>query len=256
MGWNYFIMPKLQQLHRWSLEMDKKFHPTLYWVCDYLSTLRLKLIHVSKRGPWCAQNCFDESCLFFHSEVFIFHYKHKLSWDCLILIMGISILMTSSYLNNPSLFHNGHWSMLWKPTTWTFANAWVRGFSDVVATFNHSGRSFNLFYGNHWGCLNNPIFFNLGLCDACWAHFMCHHKLWPTWVSHTFSFLNSSVDFAGGKQYQKIVIPIYSDSFFKILLFQAVFLLYSLVSLLSLLILSFGCIVIAVNGSMSVQGTS
>ena len=31
--------------------MDKWFHPTLYWACDYLYMLRLKLIHVSKRGP-------------------------------------------------------------------------------------------------------------------------------------------------------------------------------------------------------------
>ena len=26
------------------------------------------------------------------------------------------------------------------------------------------------FYGYHRGCLNNPIFSNLGLCAACWAH--------------------------------------------------------------------------------------
>ena len=31
--------------------MGKAFHPTLYWACDYLSMLGLKLIHVSKRGP-------------------------------------------------------------------------------------------------------------------------------------------------------------------------------------------------------------
>ena len=34
----------------WSLGMDKKFHSTLYWVCDYFS-LGLKLKHVSERGP-------------------------------------------------------------------------------------------------------------------------------------------------------------------------------------------------------------
>ena len=32
--------------------MDKKFHPTLSWACDYISMLRLKLKHVSKGGPW------------------------------------------------------------------------------------------------------------------------------------------------------------------------------------------------------------
>ena len=36
-------------------------------------------------------------------------------------------------------------------------------------------------------------FFNLGLFAACWVHFMCHHKLWPTSGSHPFSFLNNSL---------------------------------------------------------------
>ena len=39
---------KLQRFNRWSLGMDKWFHPTLYWACDYLSMLGLKLNHVSK----------------------------------------------------------------------------------------------------------------------------------------------------------------------------------------------------------------
>ena len=50
MGWNYLSIPKLQRLYRLSLGMDKYFHPTLYWACDYLSMLGLKLNHVSKRG--------------------------------------------------------------------------------------------------------------------------------------------------------------------------------------------------------------
>ena len=52
MGWNYLSIPKLQRLHRWSLGMDKLFHPTHYNGCNYLSMLGLKLIHVSKRGHW------------------------------------------------------------------------------------------------------------------------------------------------------------------------------------------------------------
>ena len=51
MGCNYLSIPKLQQCNCWSLGMDKKFHPTLYWACDYLSMLRWMLNHVSKRGP-------------------------------------------------------------------------------------------------------------------------------------------------------------------------------------------------------------
>ena len=66
-----------------------------------------------------------------------------------------------------------------------------------------------IFYGRHRGCLNNPIFLNLGLCAACWAHFMCHQELWPTSVSHPFPFLNSSLGLAGRKHYQKISLPIF-----------------------------------------------
>ena len=63
-------------------------------------------------------------------------------------------------------------------------------------------------HGHRWGCLNNPIFSNLGLCAACWAHFMCHHEL-LTSVSHPLSSLNSSLGFAGGKHNQKITIAVF-----------------------------------------------
>ena len=48
--WNNLFVPKLQWLHHWSLGMDKLFHPTPYWVYDYLSMPRLKLINVSMWG--------------------------------------------------------------------------------------------------------------------------------------------------------------------------------------------------------------
>ena len=42
--------------NRWSFGMDKYFHPTPYWACDYLSMLELKLNHVSKRGYRCEES--------------------------------------------------------------------------------------------------------------------------------------------------------------------------------------------------------
>ena len=63
-------------------------------------------------------------------------------------------------------------------------------------------------HGHHRGCLNNPIFSNLGLCASCWARFMCYHTLWPSSVSHPFSSFNSSLGFAGGQHYQKVIILI------------------------------------------------
>ena len=50
MGWNYLSIPKLQWCNCWSLEMDTKFLLTLYNVCNYLSMMGFKFIHVSKRG--------------------------------------------------------------------------------------------------------------------------------------------------------------------------------------------------------------
>ena len=53
-GWHNFSILKLQRLRRWSLGMDKLFHPTVYNNgCSYLSMLGLKVIHVSKRDHWC-----------------------------------------------------------------------------------------------------------------------------------------------------------------------------------------------------------
>ena len=109
-------------------------------------------------------------------------------------------------------------------------------------------------YGHHWGCLNNPIFSNLGLCAACWASFMCHQEFWSTSMSHPFSSLKSSLCFAGGKHYQKITIPIFRlvlQNFAIPCCFPYILRYRYLFSLLCS-----GWFVIAVFGSVSVQGTS
>ena len=85
----------------------------------------------------------------------------------------------------------------------------VGGFSKVVATFNHVGGSCNLFMATTRDVWIIPSFSNLGLCAARWARFMCHHELWPTSVSHPFSFLYSSLGLAGGKHFQKITISVF-----------------------------------------------
>ena len=54
-GWNTYPFPKFN-IEVWEcgtvLGMDKWFHPTFHWACDYLSMVRLNLIHVSKKGAW------------------------------------------------------------------------------------------------------------------------------------------------------------------------------------------------------------
>ena len=44
-----------EMMHRWSLGMDKLFHPKLNGVCDYWSMMVLKLNHVSNMGLLVSQ---------------------------------------------------------------------------------------------------------------------------------------------------------------------------------------------------------
>ena len=50
LGCDYFSIPKLQRCSRRNLEMDLQFHFTLYWTCDYVSMMGIKLILVRKKG--------------------------------------------------------------------------------------------------------------------------------------------------------------------------------------------------------------
>ena len=78
MEWNNLSIPKLQRCNRWSLGMHKWFPPTLYWVCDYLSMMGLKLIHVSKRGPrsqkWVCRAWISNCMLQYSMQYHHMHY--------------------------------------------------------------------------------------------------------------------------------------------------------------------------------------
>ena len=100
------------------------------------------------------------------------------------------------------------------------------GFSNVMATLNHVGGSFNLFMATT---------LNLGFCAVCWAHFVFHYKLWPTSVSHPSSVLNSSLGLAGRNHYQKTTILVFRVVLQKFC-YSRLLSLYSFLSLYSLLI--------------------
>ena len=89
----------------------------------------------------------------------------------------------------------------------------VPGIPGACATHNfmylaraHVGGSFKFFKCHHHGCLDNPIFSNLGLCTACWAHSMCHEALWSTPVNRLLSSFNNFQGLVGGKHSHKINI--------------------------------------------------
>ena len=49
-GMKLLIHSQLQRCSRWTLVLDRYFHPTPYRACDYLSMLISKLIGICKRG--------------------------------------------------------------------------------------------------------------------------------------------------------------------------------------------------------------
>ena len=89
-------------------------------------------------------------------------------------------------------------------------------FSKVVATFNQVGGSFNLFMaiiGDVWIIPPFRIWSYHGWPSTQpnrIAHNLAaHHRAAHNPADNPFSFLNSSLGFAGGKYYQKIIIPVF-----------------------------------------------
>ena len=80
-------IPKLQRLHGISLGMDKWFHPTLCWGCDYSPMLGSKLNHVRYRAPDCQKLILKnveigQFLLFFMRSIRAFtwwHFIHRIT---------------------------------------------------------------------------------------------------------------------------------------------------------------------------------
>ena len=94
--------------------------------------------------------------------------------------------------------------------------------------------------------------FQYGVLSCTYACFMCHHEWWPTAMSHPFSFLDSSLGLAGGTHNQKNVIPIFRLALQKFAILGRF--PYILCSSCYFSLFSSGWVLIAVWGSISVQG--
>ena len=103
--------------------------------------------------------------------------------------------------------------------------SWMDTISEAVATFEHVCWSFNPCNCHHQGCLNNPIYH-----ASCWAHFTCHHELWPASVCNPYSSLSNPFCLAGGNYYKKITIPIFR-LVLHFFLFEVAFLIFCDISL-------------------------
>ena len=96
MGWHCLSIPKLQRCDRWRLGMDKYFHPTFCWSCDYVSMLRLKLNHVSERDPWCIHSMVViHSCMYrqrytIYRNIYMLTHWGRLTHICVIKLTIIA----------------------------------------------------------------------------------------------------------------------------------------------------------------------
>ena len=117
---------KTFSLHHWSSGMEKKSNLTLYWACDYLSMLGLKLSHVSERGPGVFATCIN-SWHFSFILCIDFTSAHCLSTSICISILYwwltfLSFLLWATYVLRK-------WWLHWQPTDYIYGELITKIFS-------------------------------------------------------------------------------------------------------------------------------
>ena len=115
MGWNYLSILKLQRCNRWSLGMDKWFHPTQYWACDNLVNPCLCCVSITLSTAVCL-TLLPIVCPSLSPPLFVFPlfpvvspsvFHHCLSFPSLLLSVHHSVHHCLSF---PSLLLSVHQS--------------------------------------------------------------------------------------------------------------------------------------------------
>ena len=120
MGWNYLSIPKLQRLHRWSLGMDKLFHPIHYNVYNYLSMLGLPNCHDMCSTVWIIKILITTKRMF---ERFNDHHDDVIKWKHFPRYWPFVRGIHRSPVNSP---HKGQWrGALMFTLICTRINGWV-----------------------------------------------------------------------------------------------------------------------------------
>ena len=124
---HYKIWIKLLIHSRTSITAEvllKYCHPTLYWACDYLSMLRLKLNHAKKRAPGGSTAIDQMTCLcrnwdpgpWFNIKMSSYQYRKS---HC-----GDKTILQLSYLHNGISYTEKMTSLYWieplVPCTWNW----------------------------------------------------------------------------------------------------------------------------------------
>ena len=105
-------------MHRWSLGMDKEFHPTLDNGCNHFSMLALKLTHVSKRGP--RQSMVWDNTITFHPITHIRHRSRLSLYKSDLCLLKLLLCLASDRLDSQSeaMLKNSY-SQIWIWTSHT-----------------------------------------------------------------------------------------------------------------------------------------
>ena len=134
---NYLSIHKLQRRNRWSLVMNKSFHPTFHNGCDYISMLGLKLTHLSKRAPGSSYS------LSWYSECLHYLYWSNAHEDENWTQFNILIF---AYKNERSLMHTVLFSIQWRRNITipkcnicvTCGRAFMRGGRETLAYYQYT----------------------------------------------------------------------------------------------------------------------
>ena len=117
MGSNNLSIPQLQRCNLWSLGMDKYFHPTFNWTCDYLFMLGLNLNHVSKKE---AQVLYGIHCKYSEHSFHTTYQKHKTSDVHILGIITVKYryVLASSSSIYPATYEHGLLCSAFMLTSW------------------------------------------------------------------------------------------------------------------------------------------
>ena len=144
-GIYYSSIPKLQRLYRWSLGMDKLFHHTLYWVCDYLSMSYVypadhgSLWHPFIRGSraYCISLSNEKhTVLFCLAWVHISEIKSRKwslqNWMCdMILTRIVTLILNSATIRVNIISHNLTLMPIYDDN---HASCWDSNISSIIVT--------------------------------------------------------------------------------------------------------------------------
>ena len=103
--------PKLQRCNRCNLEMDYRFHPTLYWACDLLSILGTTLNNVSKWPSDVPMLLVTAITIWLPRVQWVLHYNDVIMGGLASQITSLTIVYSAVYSGSDQRKHQSSASL-------------------------------------------------------------------------------------------------------------------------------------------------